>query len=260
MGRLPFCPRSFVILINLPLAWGVFHMARKTVLVAFADVFSSEWVKQLERFPADAVMLTGPTSIANAAHAAVRRLSSPKRPAAYLALADTGFETVLDALETIRKQMPAATLVVNVDAAGKRLTAAALAAAMSSASFVTLTDGEEPTVLEPVKFSYCATLSPTKARLLCELSEKPASSLRELAARSGLPVPLASYHLHGDARSQGLESLRLLSVQREDGRLKIAIAPMGRIYLRGCMTCPKPMVAKQKVAEKVRVRAPPRVP
>ncbi len=210
-------------------------MAKKVVLVAFADRFNSDWVGRLQHFPADAIMLLGPSSIANAAQAACRTLSSSKRPSVYLALSDTNFETVMDALTAIRKQMPHAAIVCNVDAASTQLTAAALAASFTSGAFVSYSDeSHAPHVLEPLSFSSCVQLSPTKDKIMSVLAEKPASSLRELAQRTGLPIPLASYHVHGDDRSPGLEELKMLSVHREDGRLKIAVAPMGRMYLKSC--------------------------
>lgn len=230
-------------------------MKKKVVLVAFADELTPDWVVSLSKFPADSLVFTGPTTIASAAVAACQNIS-PNKPntCAYFALNDTGFEAVLEAMQMLKKQMPNATFIVNVDAASKKLSGAAIASAFSTGSYVGYTsDDEGPSLLSPMKFSYCAKLSPTKHKILSVLSDEPASSLRQLASKVGLPLSLASYHVHGDARSEGLSQMRLLEISRESGRLRIDLAPLGRVYLKGCGGQPMPEQAMdQKILAKQR--------
>lgn len=228
-------------------------MRTKVVLVAFADQLAPDWVASLTRFPADALVVTGPAHIAAAAQAAFNSITSKSKgrvSCAYFALSDTSFEAVLDALNILKSQMPKSVFFINVDAASNVLSASAIAAALSNGAYVGYTKNESPAVLEPVKYSYCTKLSLTKQRILCALNEEPASSLRQLASRVGLPLSLASYHVHGDARSEGLSQMRMLQISREAGRLKIGLAPLGRVYLKGCCAPCAQVLAPQQVAAK----------
>jgi hypothetical protein len=187
---------------------------------------------------------------AQAACSSIANKTKNKAACAFFALSDTTFEAVLDGLTLMEKQMPKSVFFVNVDAASKKLSAAAIAAALSTGAYVGFSKDETPQVLEPVKFSYCTKLSPTKQRILCALSNEPASSLRQLAARVNLPLSLASYHVHGDSRSEGLNQMRMLSISRESGRLKIGLAPLGRVYLKGCCAPCAQVLATSQVAAK----------
>jgi hypothetical protein len=221
-------------------------MRKKVVLVAFADQLTPDWVTCLNRFPADAVVLTGPGRIAQAAEAACGGLSLKgrgRRACAFFALSDISFEAVLDALNLLKGQMPGSVFFINIDAASSKLSASALSAALAAGAYVGFTKDDEPRMLDPVRYSYCTKLSPTKQRILQALSSGPATSLRQLSSRVGLPLSLASYHVHGDSRSMGLFQMRMLDMAREGGRLHIGLAPLGRVYLK---TCTVPMLPPQE--------------
>ncbi len=212
-------------------------MKKKIVLVSFIDQLNAQLVSKLKAFPADSVVFTGPASVASTASAACASIYPDKSSyCAFLALNDVGFESVLEALQMLKAQMPNETIVVNIDSASKQLSSAAIAAANSTDCLLGFTDEQTnaPKLLLPIKFSYCSNISPTKQKILEALRDNPASSLRQLASKVGLPLSLASYHVHGDSRSEGLSQLRMLEVSKDSGRLKISLAPLGRIYLKGC--------------------------
>lgn len=226
-------------------------MKKKVVLVAFADQLNVEWIAKLKAFPADSVVFTGPASIASTASAACANIYPDKSSyCAFLALKDTGFESVLEALQMLKTQMPNEVIVVNIDAASKQLSSTAIAAANSTDCLIGFTDEQTnaPKLLLPIKFSYCSNISSTKQKILEALKESPANSLRQLANKVGLPLSLASYHVHGDSRSEGLSQLRMLEIAKDSGRLKINLAPLGRIYLKGCNCSDE---SKQAIKEKI---------
>jgi len=111
--------------------------------------------------------------------------------------------------------------------------------AMTSAAFVNglkavSVDGGKTMLLPVMKFSYYKLLSDRKMQLL-EILDTPGSHFTadELKKRSRMSLPLVSYHLNGNLKSEGLVQLGLAEVIKSKGRSRISITLLGKMLLRG---------------------------
>ena len=66
--------------------------------------------------------------------------------------------------------------------------------------------------------------------------ESCCASLDELATRTGMSMPLISYHVNGNLKSEGLKELGLVDTLENKGRTDIRISTLGRLLLKGYIT------------------------
>ncbi|MBT3304131.1 winged helix-turn-helix transcriptional regulator [Candidatus Woesearchaeota archaeon] len=128
-------------------------------------------------------------------------------------------------------------IIVNT-ATGNRLTQCAVTSAAFVNGLKAISVENEETVLLPVlKFSYYKLLTDKKMEILKHLGDESCcASLDELATRTGMSMPLISYHVNGNLKSEGLKELGLVDTLENKGRTDIRISTLGRLLLKGYIT------------------------
>ena len=51
-----------------------------------------------------------------------------------------------------------------------------------------------------------------------------------------MSLPLVSYHIHGNRKSEGLKELGLVETKEVKGRVEVTITMLGRLLLKGYIT------------------------
>lgn len=111
--------------------------------------------------------------------------------------------------------------------------------AMTSAAFVHglkafAVENDKAVLLPVMKFSYYKILSEKKLELLKIIEQKDCcASLEELSKRSSMSLPLVSYHVNGNLRSEGLKDLGLVETKDARGRVEVLLTPLGKMLLKG---------------------------
>lgn len=112
--------------------------------------------------------------------------------------------------------------------------------AVTSAAFVngirafSVSNGE--VMLLPVlKFSYYKAITDKKMEILKTLyrEEGCCASLDELSKKTGMSLPLISYHINGTLKSEGLKQLGLVDTEDAKGRVKVQLSMQGRLLIKG---------------------------
>ncbi|MDG7038239.1 MAG: winged helix-turn-helix transcriptional regulator [Nitrososphaerota archaeon] len=133
-------------------------------------------------------------------------------------------------------------ILVNVASGDNMSNCAALSAAFVN-GLRAFTVVENRIVFLPVlKFSYYRLLPDRKLAILKFLLSQPdcCSSLEELANRTGMSLPLASYHINGSADTDGLISLGLVETRVEaKGKTKVMLTELGRLMAEGIIEPPE---------------------
>lgn len=90
-------------------------------------------------------------------------------------------------------------------------------------------------LLPVLKFSYYRLLSDKKLKILQVLAQDKTccQSLDELGKRSKMSLPLISYHVNGNLKSEGLVSLGLVETSERDGKVAISLTMLGRLLVKG---------------------------
>jgi DNA-binding transcriptional ArsR family regulator len=144
------------------------------------------------------------------------------------------WESTFKAISEIRNAEPNTELLVNV-ATGDRVTrCAATSAAFVNGLKAFAVSGDIAMMLPVMKFSYYKMISDKKMSILKILDEKNCcSSLELLSQKTGMSLPLISYHINGNLKSEGLKTMGLVDTQEEKGRIAIELSSMGRMIVKG---------------------------
>jgi len=126
-------------------------------------------------------------------------------------------------------------ILINISAGDKMMGCAALFGAFVNGikAFVADTQGH-PILLPIMKLSYDEIISESKIKILQTLDKIGgiADSMEDLAKHSGYGKSLLSYHIKGNAKSNGLVQLGLVDIERlEGGRNRITINTLGRMLI-----------------------------
>ncbi|VVB54298.1 Uncharacterised protein [uncultured archaeon] len=89
-------------------------------------------------------------------------------------------------------------------------------------------------LLPVLPFTYYKTLGKRKMSILTSLAkDECCKSLDELSKKTKMSIPLLSYHIHGNSKTEGLKSLQLVLLRDVKGRLEIRLSDLGRLLIKG---------------------------
>ena len=92
-------------------------------------------------------------------------------------------------------------------------------------------------LLPVLKFSYYKLLTEKKMEILKMLSKPDCClSLEELGRKTKMSLPLISYHINGNLKSEGLKEMGLVETNENRGRLEIKLSMLGRMIFNGYVT------------------------
>jgi DNA-binding transcriptional ArsR family regulator len=146
------------------------------------------------------------------------------------------FEGMIRALGQIRSSVPEDSILVNVSSGENMENCAALSAAYVNGVKAFAVMNGEVKMLPVLKFSYYKLIPERKMAILRFLKTQPdcCSSLEELSRRTGMSLPLVSYHVNGNARAQGLVTEGLVEThQGPGGKTQVMLTELGRLLEEG---------------------------
>jgi hypothetical protein len=88
-------------------------------------------------------------------------------------------------------------------------------------------------MLPIMKFSYYNLLTDKKMHLLSLLDIKKETTFEDLSSKSKMSMPLVSYHLNGNLKSEGLKMLGLVQTSEKKGKTLIKLTILGKLLLEG---------------------------
>jgi DNA-binding transcriptional ArsR family regulator len=127
-------------------------------------------------------------------------------------------------------------LLVNVSSGDNLDNCAALSAAYVNGLKAFAVIDDKLMMLPVLKFSYYRLIPERKLAILMFLKDQPdcCSSLEELAKRTGMSLALASYHVNGNSKAEGLLTQGLVEIRLGPrGRTQIMLTELGRLIAEG---------------------------
>jgi DNA-binding transcriptional ArsR family regulator len=90
-------------------------------------------------------------------------------------------------------------------------------------------------LLPVMKFSYYRMIPEKKMRILKLLHSEAdcCASLEEISKRLKISLPLVSYHINGNIKSEGLKQMGLVDTESKKGRISIKLSTLGRLIIKG---------------------------
>lgn len=129
-------------------------------------------------------------------------------------------------------------IIVHTTTGDRNTQCAATSAAFVNGLKAIAVDGKEAMLLPILKFSYYKLLTDKKLEILKLLysNKECCASLDELSKKTKMSLPLISYHINGNLKSEGLKELGVVEATESKGRMQIKLSMLGRMLIKGYVT------------------------
>lgn len=208
-------------------------MKKNIVIAPVGDNMDALFIG-LREFPTEKIILLTPKDREKEAQRAVKDLERFKIPSSVVKIKGNIWEEMFRQISEISSGNEEKQILVNT-ATGDRLTtcAATSAAFVNGIKAFSVEDGMAM-LLPVLKFNYYKLLSDKKMEILKILNEPDCCiSLQELSKKTKMSLPLISYHINGNLKSEGLKEMGLAEVSEKKGRTEIKLSMLGKLLLRG---------------------------
>lgn len=143
------------------------------------------------------------------------------------------WESLFEEISKISETEKGENILVNTSSGNEHLQCAATSAAFVNGLKAISIGMGKAMILPVLKFNYYKILTDKKMDLLKELEKGACNSLEELGNKVKMSLPLVSYHVNGNLKSEGLKQLGVVDTREEGGRIHIELSVLGRMLLRG---------------------------
>jgi len=207
-----------------------------TVIAAVGDNMDSLFVG-IREFPTKRIILVTHEDKLELAEKTKKDLEKFKIPVQIKKVEGNPWEAIFQAVKEIKEvEGDDKNLIINA-ASGD---AGANKCALCSAAFVNglkaFTVHDDNVMLMPIlKFSYYKILTDKKMDILKFLHKNKdcCASLEELSKKLKMSLPLVSYHINGNLKSEGLKEMGLVMADEWKGRIKISLTLLGKLLVKG---------------------------
>lgn len=206
-----------------------------TVIAAVGNNMDSLFVGVRE-FPTKKIILITSEDKVDIAEKAKKDLEKFKIPVQIKKVQGNPWEAMFQAVKEIKEIEGDKNLIINAatgDEGGHKC-------ALCSSAFVNglkafTVSGDEVTMMPILKFSYYKILTDKKMNVLEFLYKNKdcCASLEELSKKLKMSLPLVSYHINGNLKSEGLKELGLVMADEWKGKIKISLTLLGRLLVKG---------------------------
>ncbi|MBI4016937.1 MAG: hypothetical protein HY363_04565 [Candidatus Aenigmarchaeota archaeon] len=186
-------------------------------------------------FPTEKVVLLTPENKLKDAQKISEQLEQFKIGVQIIEIKGNIWEEMFRKIAEIRDRYTGKDLIVNTATGDRITTCAATSAAFVNGLKAIAIEGNESMLLPILKFSYYRLLSDKKLEILEVLAKDKTccQSLDDLAKRAKMSLPLISYHVNGNLKSEGLVSLGLVETSEKNGKVAISLTMLGRLLIKG---------------------------
>ena len=214
----------------------------KHIIIAPVGDHMDDLYVGVREFPTERVILVADPSMMEESEKAREGLEKFKIPVQIKKLPEEGhiWEKTFEAISEIKNTEKDKPLLVNVSTGDRDTRCAATSAAFVNGIKAFAVDKDQAMLLPILKFSYYKILTDKKLEILKIISQDPkcCASLDELSKKTGMSLPLISYHVNGTIKSEGLKELGLVETLEEKGKIKISLSMMGRLLIKGYIKSP----------------------
>ena len=210
----------------------------KNIVVASVGEQMEPLFVGLRQFPTEKVILLSPQERKQDAERTRNDLEKFKIPG-YIVTIDESteaklWENTFRVLSDIKNAETDKEVLVNIETGDKEARFATMSGAFVNGMKAFSVSGERAQMLPVMKFSYYKLIPDKKMEILKILHENNTlTSLDELSKRTKMSLPLISYHINGNLKSEGLKSMGLIETKEQKGRVSISLSLLGRMVVQG---------------------------
>lgn len=208
-------------------------MEKKVVIAPVGDNMDALYIG-IKEFPTERVILLTPTDRIEEAKKAQEELKKFKIPVQIIDMKENVWEEMFQKIAEIKAIEKGKDILINTATGDRVSTCAATSAAFVNGLKAISVDDEGAMMLPVLRFSYYNMLTDRKMEIL-KLLRKPGccNSLEEMSKKTKMSLPLISYHINGNLKSEGLKDLGLVDTTEEKGRIAVRLSTLGRLLIKG---------------------------
>jgi DNA-binding transcriptional ArsR family regulator len=210
---------------------------RYIVIAPMGDHMDAIYVG-LKELPTEKVILITPKKLSMEAERVKSELDRYHVPSHIVPITGTTdleiWESTFKAVGNINPGKAEKRILVNVGTGDNMTRSAATTAAFASGLQAFTVSDEKVMMLPYMKFNYYKMIPDKKMEILKLLhTEEYFSSLEELGKKSQMSLPLISYHINGNLKSDGLKEMGLVETKIDRNRIEIGLSTLGRMVVGG---------------------------
>ncbi|MBI2558759.1 hypothetical protein HYW20_05530 [Candidatus Woesearchaeota archaeon] len=208
-------------------------MPKNIIIAPVGDNINALFVG-LKEFPTEKIYLLAPADYMKTAESAIKDLEKFGIPTKIIEMKGEVWEDMFRKIGEISKIEGGNNIIINTATGDRTTTCAATSAAFVNGIKAFSVEKGMAMLLPVLKFSYYRMLTDKKMDILKNLS-KPncCMSLDELGKKTKMSLPLISYHINGNLKSEGLKKMGLVETEDIKGRMEIKLSTLGRMLIRG---------------------------
>lgn len=208
-----------------------------TIIIAPIGDNLSALFAGLDEFRPARMILLAPTHRMKDAQTAKTQLETLHVPAQIVEVKGNIWESMFVKIAEIKEFEKDNTLLINTATGDRTSMCAATSAAFVNGLKAYSVDNNQPMLLPILKFSYYKVLTTKKMNILRTLNEPGCcATLEELAKKTKMSLPLTSYHVNGNFKTEGLKELGLVETHTSRKKTSVQITLLGRLLLKGYIT------------------------
>lgn len=188
----------------------------------------------IREFPTERVILLTPENRMDEAKKLSNDLERFKIPVKITTIKGNIWEEMFAKIAQISKIEKGKNILVNTATGDRSTTCAATSAAFVNGLKAISVEGNEAMLLPILKFSYYNMLNEKKMNIL-KLLSKPdcCASLEEMSKKTKMSLPLISYHINGNLKSEGLKEMGLIETTENKGKIAVKLSTLGKMLIKG---------------------------
>jgi hypothetical protein len=209
---------------------------KKHVVIAPVGDYMEDLFVGIREFPTERVVLIAPKERLKDAEKARLELEKFKIPCRVMEIKGNLWEETFHAVSEIKRlEGEEGSLLINVSTGDRETRCAATSAGFVNGIKAFGVSGNDVMMLPILKFSYYKQLTDKKMSILKVLfnANDTTSSLDDLSKKTKMSLPLISYHINGNLKSEGLKELGLVETTELKGRVYVKLTLMGRLLVKG---------------------------
>lgn len=208
-------------------------MEKSIVIAPVGDYMDALFIG-LREFPTERLILLTPHDKMQDAQNAMKDLDRFKVPAKIVEIKGHIWEEIFAKISEIKEIEKNKSILINTATGDRMTTCAATSAAFVNGIKAFSVDNGMVMLLPVLKFSYYKMLTEKKMEMLKILAKPDCYiSLEQLSKKTKMSLPLISYHVNGNLKSEGLKEMGLVEANEKRGRIEVKLSVLGKMLLRG---------------------------
>jgi hypothetical protein len=207
----------------------------KYVIVAPAGENLDALYAGINEFSAERVILITTPENTHHAKTAKKELETFKIPVELKPISNSELiEGMFQAVAEIKNTFKDKEVLINVSTGTMEANCGAICAGYVNGMKAFVVEKNKVKLLPIMKFSYYCAISERKLSILKALARKTCSEgIDALAKDIKMNLPLLSYHINGNDKSEGLKRLGLVETRDIKGKTQVCLTVLGKLLVRG---------------------------